>query len=170
MLQICKRNTHIVDVNQYNSSALLIVFMNNIMGVVRKGKLCFNTPYGQTELRPWYSTRMGPAMNNGNMGVTTGTRLAYPWLFTVILLRHQPRAQDTTIRHANANKRLTPAKVTVNSDIGRTANTTTPTTKKHTPMIPSIGPRMHTEREADGCPARIGVHCWTYIHNTNAIQ
>jgi hypothetical protein len=86
---------------------------------------------------------------------TNGTS---PWLCTVMLLLHQPQVHDNAIRHKNANTRKITSKLPVVVDADRIAKTT-PTTKQHTSMIPSIGPRMYTEREADGCPVYIDMDC-----------
>jgi hypothetical protein len=75
-----------------------------------------------------------------------------------MLLLHQPQVHDNAIRDANANTRKITVKLPVAVDAGRTVKTT-PTTKKHTPMIPSIGPRMHTEREVGAFIVCIDVDC-----------
>jgi hypothetical protein len=71
---------------------------------------------------------------------------------------------DITMRHKNANPRKIPPTMAFTSDIGGTAKTTTPKTKKHAPMIPRIGPRMHTERDAGAALVCIRIDSCTYIH------
>ncbi len=75
----------------------------------------------------------------------------------LVWLQHQPRITDTTMRHKNANPRKIPATMAFTSDIGGTAKTTTPGTKKHAPMIPRIGPTVHFQ-------ICIHMDCCTYIY------
>ena len=79
------------------------------------------------------------------------------------LPRHQPRTQDKTMPHTNANPKHIPAIVPVKWDLGSTAKMT-PTTKKPAAIEPSTGPQYHAERDADTLPTGMGVDSYTYIH------